>query len=146
MTAPRLRPSRIALAGALVAGLLPAALGGCSAPAAGLSALRSAPPYRLIDVDKAMSCEALAASFHFAAVRAARLEYWLDAGQLPTYGLDRFGLDAPAQLEDERGRLDALTDLARIKGCPVQDPVGAVALERERLSRPAGPPILRRRG
>ena len=143
MTAARLRPARIAV---LLAGLLPAALGGCSAPASRLSALRSPPPYRIIEVDKAMSCEALAASFHFAAVRAARLEYWLAVGQLPTYGLDRFGVDAPAELEDERGRLDALTDLARTKGCPVQDPVGAVALERERLSRPAGLPVLSRRG
>jgi hypothetical protein len=143
MTVPRLRPARIAL---LLAGLIPASLGGCSSPGANLSALRTPPPYRLMDVDRAMSCEALAASFHFAAVRAARLAYWLDAGQLPTYGLDRFGVDAPAQLEDERGRLDALTDLARYKGCPVQDPVGAVALERERLSRPAGPPVLRRLG
>lgn len=134
----------------VVAGLLAAALSGCSGPAATGSPLQSPPPYRLFDVDRNMSCAAVEASFHDAAVRAARLGYWLDAGTLPTYGLDRFGADAPARLEDERGRLDALSDLQRYKGCTVQDPVGAVALERSLLAargpvRPPAPPVPLRR-
>ena len=134
----------------LAAGLLQAALAGCSAPTATGSSLQSPPPYRLFAVDRGLSCAAIAASFHDAAVRAARIQSWLAAGPLPGYGLGRFEADAPAQLADERGRLDALADLQRFKGCPVQDPVAAVAAERGRLPppRPAvlPPAVLRRLG
>lgn len=152
MSDPVFRRARPAL---LAAGLLPAVLGGCSAPATGVPSLQSPPPYRLFDVDRNMSCAAVAASFHDAAVRAARLRYWLSVGPLPGYGLGRFEADAPARLEDERGRLDALTDLQRFKGCPVEDPVAAVAAEMARLApHPAGslapeapaPVVLRRLG
>ncbi len=109
-----------------------------------------APPYSLLPVDESMSCSAIAGSFRFAVRRAARLEYWLAAGPLAGYDSDRFPLDAPKQLEDERRRLDALTDLQRTKGCTVMEPGPAVVEERERLeesarnSRPQ--PILNSKG
>jgi len=108
------------------------------------------PAYMLLPVDEAMSCNAIAGSFRFSVKRAARLEYWLAAGSLAGYDSDRFPLDAPKQLADERRRMDALTDLQRTKGCTVIEPGPAVAEERERLeesarnSRPQ--PVLRSKG
>ena len=72
-------------------------------------------------------------SFRFAARRAARLEYWLSVGPLAGYDNERFPLDAPKQLVDERRRLDALSDLQRYKGCTVMEPGPAVVEERARL-------------
>jgi hypothetical protein len=95
------------------------------------------PPYMLLPVDESMSCNAIAGSFRFSVKRAARLEYWLAAGALAGYDSDRFPLDAPKQLVDERRRLDALTDLQRTKGCTVLEPGPAVAEERERLEESA---------
>ncbi|MGW1420209.1 hypothetical protein ACWAT4_08845 [Bradyrhizobium manausense] len=95
------------------------------------------PPYMLLPVDESMSCNAIAGSFRFSVRRAARLEYWLAAGSLAGYDSDRFPLDAPKQLMDERRRLDALTDLQRTKGCTVIEPGPAVAEERERLEESA---------
>lgn len=91
------------------------------------------PPYMLLPVDESMSCNAIAGSFRYSVKRTARLEYWLAAGSLAGYDSDRFPLDAPKQLTDERRRLDALTDLQRTKGCTVLEPGSAVAEERERL-------------
>jgi hypothetical protein len=87
----------------------------------------------LLPVDETMSCDAIAASFRFAARRAARLEYWLSVGPLAGYNYERFPLDAPKQLVDERRRLDALSDLQRYKGCTVMEPGPAVVDERIRL-------------
>lgn len=95
------------------------------------------PPYMLLPVDESMSCNAIAGSFRYSVKRAARLEYWLAAGALAGYDSDRFPLDAPKQLTDERRRLDALTDLQRTKGCTVLEPGPAVAEERERLEESA---------
>jgi len=107
-----------------------------------------APPYMLLPVDEMMSCEAIAASFRFAARRAARLEYWLAVGPLAGYGFERFPDDAPKQLVDERRRLDALSDLQRYRGCVVMEPGPAVVYERTKLEdsikRPAG--ILKSKG
>ena len=67
--------------------------------------------------------------------------------RVPT-GVDteRFPLDAPKQLVDERRRLDALSDLQRYKGCTVMEPGPAVVEERARLEgsivRPAPPAIV----
>lgn len=94
-------------------------------------------PYMLLPVDESMSCNAIAGSFRFSVKRAARLEYWLAAGSLAGYDSDRFPLDAPKQLADERRRLDALTDLQRTKGCTVIEPGPAVVEERERLEESA---------
>ena len=80
------------------------------------------PPYVVLPVDESMTCNGIAASFRFAARRAARLEYWLSVGPLAGYGYERFPLDAPKQLVDERRRLDALSDLQRYKGCTVMEP------------------------
>jgi len=91
------------------------------------------PPYMLLPVDESMSCNGIAASFRFAAKRAARLEYWLSVGPLAGYGNERFPFDAPKQLVDERRRLDALSDLQRMKGCTVMEPGPAVVEERMRL-------------
>src|SRR5262249_904483 len=55
------------------------------------------------------------------------------------YDSERFPLDAPKQLIDERRRLDALTDLQRYKGCTVIEPGPAVVQERERLEESARP-------
>jgi hypothetical protein len=95
------------------------------------------PPYMLLPVDESMSCNAIAGSFRYSVKRAARLEYWLAAGAPAGYDSDRFPLDAPKQLTDERRRLDALTDLQRTKGCTVLEPGPAVAEERERLEESA---------
>lgn len=95
------------------------------------------PPYMVLPVDESMSCSAIAGSFRFSVRRAARLEYWLAAGPLTGYDSDRFPLDAPKQLADERRRLDALTDLQRMKGCTVIEPGPAVVEERERLEESA---------
>lgn len=94
-------------------------------------------PYMILPVDESMSCSAIAGSFRFSVRRAARLEYWLAAGPLTGYDSDRFPLDAPKQLADERRRLDALTDLQRMKGCTVIEPGPAVVEERERLEESA---------
>ena len=40
------------------------------------------PPYAVLPVDNSMSCNGIAASFRYAARRAARLEYWLAVGPL----------------------------------------------------------------
>jgi len=87
----------------------------------------------LLPVDEMMTCDGIAASFRFAARRAARLEYWLAAGPVAGYGFGRFPIDAPQQLIDERRRLDALSDLQRYKGCMVLEPGPAVAYERSKL-------------
>jgi hypothetical protein len=87
----------------------------------------------LLPVDEMMTCQAIAASFRFAAARAARLEYWLSVGPLAGYGNERFPQDAPKQLIDERRRLDALSDLQRYKGCTVMEPGPAVVYERAKL-------------
>ena len=98
----------------------------------------------LLPVDDMMSCDAIAASFRFAARRAARLEYWLAVGPLAGYGFERFPADAPKQLIDERRRLDALSDLQRYRGCMVMEPGPAVVYERTKLEnsvkRPPPPP------
>jgi len=104
------------------------------------------PPYMLLPVDESMTCNGIASSFRFAARRAARLEYWLSAGPLAGYGNERFPLDAPKQLVDERRRLDALSDLQRLKGCTVMEPGPAVVEERARLEgsivRPPPPSVV----
>lgn len=104
------------------------------------------PPYMLLPVDESMTCNGVASSFRFAARRAARLEYWLSVGPLAGYGNERFPLDAPKQLVDERRRLDALSDLQRMKGCTVMEPGPAVVEERMRLEgsivRPPLPPVV----
>jgi len=109
------------------------------------------PPYMLLPVDESMTCSGIASSFRFAARRAARLEYWLSVGPLAGYGNERFPLDAPKQLVDERRRLDALSDLQRFKGCTVMEPGPAVVEERARLEGsivPSSPPpvVLKSRG
>jgi len=109
------------------------------------------PPYALLPVDESMTCNGIASSFRFAARRAARLEYWLSVGPLAGYGNERFPLDAPKQLVDERRRLDALSDLQRFKGCTVMEPGPAVVEERAKLEGsivPAPPPsvVLNSRG
>ena len=105
-------------------------LGGCVTDQ---SFLAEPPPYMLLPVDESMSCDAIAASFHFSAKRGARLEYWMAVGPVHGYGFERFPLDAPKELVDERRRLDALTDLQRYRGCPVMDPGPAVVYERSKL-------------
>lgn len=102
------------------------------------------PPYALLPVDELMSCDAMTASFIFSAKRAARIEYWMEVGPLPGYGNDMFGFDAPHELVAERRRLDALTDLQRMRGCRVMDPGPAVIYERQMLEEPGrnkGPPL-----
>lgn len=122
-------------------------LGGCVTET---YVLEPPPPYHLLPVDESMSCSAIASSFRFAARRAARLEYWLAVGPIAGYDNERFPLDAPKQLVDERRRLDALSDLQRYKGCTVMEPGPAVVEERLRLEesiRPVTPtPILKSRG
>jgi hypothetical protein len=100
-----------------------------------------APPYPILPVDESMSCEAMTASFIFSAKRAARLEYWLNVGPLPTYHTDRFRVDAPKELAAERSRLDALSDLQRTRGCPVMEPLPAVLYERQKLEDLNAPPL-----
>lgn len=99
------------------------------------------PPYPILPVDESMTCTGIAASFRFAARRAARLEYWLSVGPVAGYENERFPLDAPKQLVDERRRLDALSDLQRFKGCPVMEPGPAVVEERKRLENSVRPPV-----
>jgi hypothetical protein len=98
------------------------------------------PPYMLLPVDET--------SFRFAARRAARLEYWLAAGPVAGYGFERFPMDAPKQLIDERRRLDALSDLQRYKGCVVLEPGPAVVYERSKLedSTKRAPVVLKSKG
>jgi hypothetical protein len=91
------------------------------------------PPYMLLPVDEMASCNAISASFMFSARRAARLEYWLSVGRWPGYGYDRFLVDAPRELVEERRRMDALTDLQRDRGCLVLEPATAVVNERAKL-------------
>jgi hypothetical protein len=108
------------------------------------------PPYNLLPVDETMSCDGIAASFRFAARRAARLEYWLSVGRPSGYGYGAFPVDAPGELIDERRRLDALSDLQRFKGCYVLDPGAAVFYERSRLEgplkQPRAPVVLNSKG
>jgi hypothetical protein len=108
------------------------------------------PPYMLLPVDETMTCDAIAASFRFAARRAARLEYWLSVGPLAGYGYEKFPEDAPKQLVDERRRLDALSDLQRYKGCTVLEPGPTVVYERMKLEGSArrlqAPVVLKSRG
>jgi hypothetical protein len=100
--------------------------------------------------DELMSCDAIAASFRFAAKRAARLEYWLMMGRPSGYGYGDFPVEGPKELVDERRRLDALSDLQRFKGCYVLDPVAAVVYERAKLEGPSkapgGPVVLNSKG
>ena len=124
--------ARLALLGGAVA-----ALGGCVTNSYPLD---PPPPYMVLPVDETMSCEAIAGSFRFAARRAARLEYWLSVGPLAGYNYERFPLDAPKQLVDERRRLDALSDLQRYKGCKVMEPGPAVVEERMKLEGSIRPP------
>jgi len=123
------------------------ALGGCVTDSG--QALSPPPPYMLLPTDEMMSCNAIAASFHFAARRAARLEYWMSVGRLKGYGSDEFPRDAPRELVDERRRLDALTDLQRYKGCFVLEPGPSVVYERSKLEgsmkAPQSPVILKSR-
>jgi len=119
------------------------ALAGCATSV--YDPLPFVPPYEVLPVDQSMSCQGIAASFRFSARRAARLEYWLSVGPLAGYGFERFPIDAPTQLVDERRRMDALSDLQRYKGCTVLEPGPAVAEERLRLEqsvRPSGPPVV----
>lgn len=118
------------------------ALGGCVTNAVPVARpnVFDPPPYMLLPVDEAMTCSGIAASFRFAARRAARLEYWLSVGPLAGYGNERFPFDAPKQLVDERRRLDALSDLQRFKGCTVMEPGPAVVEERARLEGSIVPP------
>lgn len=130
----------------LICGIV-CALGGCVTNSYPIDP----PPYPVLPVDELMTCNGIAASFRFAARRAARLEYWLAVGPLAGYGTERFPLDAPKQLVDERRRLDALSDLQRYKGCTVMEPGPAVVEERARLEGsivPVPPPavVLRSRG
>jgi len=102
------------------------------------------PPYMVLPVDEMMSCDGIAASFRFSARRAARLEYWLSAGPLAGYGYERFPVDAPQKLIDERRRMDALSDLQRYKGCTVMEPGPLVVYERMKLegsTRRPPPPV-----
>jgi hypothetical protein len=119
------------------------ALGGCVTT---VYPLGYSPPYMLLSVDESMSCSGIAASFRFSVRRAARLEYWLSVGPLAGYGNERFPIDAPQQLVDERRRLDALSDLQRFKGCTVMEPGPAVVEERARLEgtipQPPSPPVV----
>jgi hypothetical protein len=105
-------------------------LGGC---VTNQVVLEPPPPYMLLPVDEMASCEAISASFMFSAKRAARIEYWLSVGRWPGYGYDRFPLDAPRELVEERRRMDALTDLQRDRGCVVLEPTTAVINERAKL-------------
>src|SRR5258708_21340522 len=89
-------------------------LGGCVTPPFPLA---EQPPYMLLPADEMASCDAIAASFQFSARRAARLEYWLARKPVSGYGFERFPLDAPRELVDERRRLDALSDLQPVKRC-----------------------------
>jgi hypothetical protein len=122
-------------------------LGGCVTTP---SPLAEPPPYMLLPADEMASCDAIAASFQFSARRAARLEYWLARGPVFGYGFERFPLDAPKELVDERRRLDALSDLQREKGCFVMEPGPTVVYERSKLEGsvnvPQEPVILRSRG
>ena len=116
------------------------ALAGCVTP---VLPIEPPPPYALLPVDESMNCNGIAASFRYAARRAARLEYWLAVGPLAGYDYERYPLDAPKQLIDERRRLDALADLQRYKGCTVMEPGPAVVEERLKLEgsvRPSPPP------
>ena len=136
------------LAGRLVIPVaLSVSMGGCATQT---YVLEPPPPYHLLSVDESMSCSAISASFRFAARRAARLEYWLATGPLAGFGEERFPLDAPKQLVDERRRLDALSDLQRYKGCTVLEPGPAVVEERMKLEgsvRPIAPaPVLKLKG
>ena len=128
---------------------LACALAGCVTSSTTYS-LDPPPPYSILPVDESMSCPAIAASFRYAARRAARLEYWLAVGPLAGYGYDRYRLDAPGQLVDERRRLDALSDLQRYKGCTVMEPGPAVVEERLKLEgsirRPPPPVVLKTKG
>jgi hypothetical protein len=122
------------------------ALGGCTTNCCYI--LDPPPPYMLLPVDETMTCDGIAASFRFAARRAARLEYWLAAGPVAGYGFERFPMDAPKQLIDERRRLDALSDLQRYKGCVVLEPGPAVVYERSKLedSTKRAPVVLKSKG
>lgn len=110
------------------------ALGGCVTNSSDI--LAPLQPYMLQPVDEMMSCDAIAASFQFAARRAARLEYWLSTGRSSGYGFVDFPVEAPKELINERRRLDALSDLQRFKGCYVLDPGAAVFYERSKLENP----------
>jgi hypothetical protein len=124
------------------------ALGGCVTYPYPAYPLEPPPPYMLLPVDEMMTCDAIAGSFQFSARRAARLEYWLAAGPVAGYGYERFPLDAPRQLIDERRRLDALSDLQRYRGCAVLEPGPAVVYERMKLegATKRAPVVLRSRG
>jgi len=99
------------------------------------------PDYPIFPVETSMSCEAMTASFIYSAKRAARLEYWMEVGPLPSYGTNMFSVDAPREIAAERRRLDALSDLQRTRGCPVMEPVPAVMYERQKLEGASAPPL-----
>jgi hypothetical protein len=147
------RPDRIRAVGLGLLCACVCGLGGCvtnTVPVVDANLL-DPPPYMLLPVDESMTCSGIASSFRFAARRAARLEYWLSVGPLAGYGNERFPLDAPKQLVDERRRLDALSDLQRFKGCTVMEPGPAVVEERARLEgsiipSPPPPVVLKSRG
>src|ERR1700761_6292401 len=87
----------------VLAGLV-SALGGCVTTPSIFPA--EPPPYMLLPADEMASCDAIAASSQYSARRAARLEYWLGRQPASGYGFQRFSLDAPKELLDERMRLD----------------------------------------
>jgi hypothetical protein len=145
---PRKVAAFVSLARRSLPWLLVCTLGGCVTDSS--SILAPQPPYMLLPADEMMSCDAIAASFQFAARRAARLEYWLSVGHLHGYGFDDFPVDAPTELTYERRRLDALTDLQRYRGCTVFDAAAAVVYERSKLEnslvRPTAPVVLNSKG
>ena len=105
---------------------------------------RPPPPYAVLPVDESMSCNGIAASFRLRGAARGAAGYWLAVGPLAGYGYERYPLDAPKQLIDERRRLDALADLQRYKGCTVMEPGPAVVEERLKLEgsvRPPPPPV-----
>jgi hypothetical protein len=114
----------------LLCGLI-CVLGGCVTDAS--YSLNAPPPYMVLPVDEMMSCDAMTSSFYFSARRAARLEYWMAVGPPLGYGYERFWIDAPVELVEERRRLDALSDLQRYRGCPVLEPGPVVVAERAKL-------------
>lgn len=121
--------------------LVPAIAGSLAGCVTYAGPIEPPPPYAILPVDESMGCNGIAASFRYAARRAARLEYWLAVGPLSGYGYERYPLDAPKQLIDERRRLDALSDLQRTKGCTVMEPGPAVVEERLKLESSVRPPL-----
>lgn len=119
--------SASALRGGLL--LLMAASAGCSpSPTPLVGELTDPPPDHLLPPDEMMSCPAIASSFRYAARRVARLQSVV-AARPSGFGTGQLRADAPDQIKQEEERLDALADLQRQRGCPVFDPIAAVAAE-----------------